>query len=85
MEDDDITDMIIDSRDVGTELTADKTFEELNLKKEIDNNRYEIYGNEKSSIIFDKQKREIEIQNLRYFDLKLIKATNKKVEELGWI
>ena len=83
MEGDDITDMIIESRDV--EETADEMFEELNLKKEIDNNRYEIYGNEKSSIIFDKQKREIEIQNLRYFDLKLIKAINKKCKELGWI
>lgn len=82
MEDEDITDDVIESRDV--EETADEMFEELNLKKEIDNNRYEIYGNEESSIIFDKKKREIEIQNLRYFDLKLIKAINKKVEELGW-
>lgn len=68
-----------------SDKTADEMFEELNLNKEINNNRYEIYGNEESSIIFDKQKREIEIQNLRYFDLKLIKAINKKVKELGWL
>lgn len=65
--------------------SADEMFEELKLNKEIDNNRYEVYGNEESSIIFDKQKREIEIQNLRYFDLKLIKAINKKYQELGWL
>lgn len=84
--DDDFTDWLIAREEcIDMEEIADEMFEELNLKKEIDNNRYEIYGNEKSSIIFDKQKRKIEIQNLRYFDLKLIKAINKKVEELGWI
>lgn len=64
---------------------ADKMFEELHLNKEIDNNMYKIYGDEESSIIFDKQERVIEIQNLRYFDLKLIEAINKEVEELGWL
>lgn len=80
----DITDMVIDSRDIEAEPTADEMFEKLNLNKEINNDRYVVYGDEESSIIFDKQKREIGIQNLRYFDLKLIKAINKKVEELGW-
>lgn len=65
--------------------TADEMFEELNLNKEINNKRYEIYGDEESTIIFDKQKREIEIQNLRYLNLKILQAINKIVKELGWL
>lgn len=84
MEDDDITDMIIDSRDVGTELTADKMFRRLGYMIDEDENRA-IFDNREINIIFDKETRTMNTDEPITFNMQELKAINEKVKELGWI
>ena len=65
--------------------TADDIFRELGLVREVTNTIYTIFGDEERSIIFNNDYKEIQIDNIRYLNLKLLQAINKKVEELRWI
>lgn len=65
--------------------TADDIFRELGLVREVANTIYTIFGDEERSIIFNNDYKEIQIDNIRYLNLKLLQAINKKVEELGWL
>lgn len=65
--------------------TADDIFRELGLVREVANTIYTIFGDEERSIIFNNDYKEIQIDNIRYLNLKLLQAINKKVEELRWI
>lgn len=65
--------------------TADDIFRELGLVREVANTIYTIFGDEERSIIFNNDYKEIQIDNIRYLNLKLLQAINKKVEELRWL
>lgn len=65
--------------------TADDIFRELGLVREVANTIYTIFGDEERSIIFNNDYKEIQIDNIRYLNLKLLQAINKKVKELGWL
>ena len=87
MEDEDITDMVIDSRDVE-ELTADEMFEKLGYRKEKRYTNTIIYFNydEDYEISFDLNLKTIDLDMFGgEISIKELKAINKKVEELGWI
>ena len=97
-EKEDITDMIIDSRDVEEELTADEMFEKLGYKIMFDNTclfryvkcfelkpkRHIIFAIDKTISVCEENENELAI-NRDYFTMQELKAINKKVEELGWI
>lgn len=87
----DITDMIIESRDVEEELTADEMFEKLgyeNLPTEINFGGIDIYGKEDKRIEFFNDKTYAvynSIDNFEYIDMQELQAINMKCKELGWI
>lgn len=89
----DITDDVIESRDVEEELTADEMFENLGYKKQDGDDCWlEYYKNsyEITKIIeFELNEQYIFVQTTQGdsmpISLKELKAINKKVEELGWI
>lgn len=82
MEDDDITDMVIDSRDV--EETADEMFEELGYMIDENETRV-IYDDRDINIILDKETKTLNTDSAVTFNIRELRAINKKVEELGWI
>ena len=90
-EKDDITDDVIESRDVEEELTADEMFEKLgyeNLPTEINFGGIDIYGKEDKRIEFFNDKTYAvynSIDNFEYIDMQELKAINEKVKELGWV
>ena len=88
----DITDMVIESRDVE-ELTADEMFENLRYKKQDGDDCWlEYYKNsyERTKIIeFELNEHYIFVQtnegDSMPINLKELKAINEKVRELGWL
>lgn len=84
MDDEDITDDVIESRDVEDELTAEEMFEKLGYKTDINDERI-IYYNGDVNIIFDLETKTVEIDASISIVIRLLEAINKKVEELGWI
>lgn len=84
----DITDMIIDSRDIETEPTADEMFEKLGYRKEKRYTNAITYFNcdEDYEISFDLNLETIDLDMFGgEISVRELKAINKKVEELGWI
>lgn len=87
-EKDDITDDVIESRDVEEELTADEMFEKLGYRKEKRYTNTIIYFNydEDYEISFDLNLKTIDLDMFGgEISIKELKAINKKVEELEWI
>lgn len=80
----DITDTIIDSRDVEDELTAEEMFEKLGYITDINDERI-IYYNRDVNIIFDLETKTVEIDASISIVIRLLEAINKKAEELRWI
>lgn len=96
----DITDDVIESRDVEEELTADEMFEKLGYEK-IDKKglKYiqyvrQINKNTKENITFHKTFKKVEVYFYDYEDyeeltkpiaMQELKAINEKVKELGWL
>lgn len=96
----DITDDVIESRDVEEELTADEMFEKLGYekidKKGLKHIQYvrQINKNTKENITFHKTFKKVEVyfydcedfdETTKPIAMQELKAINKKVEELGWI
>lgn len=87
----DITDDVIESRDVEEELTADEMFEKLGYEKtftEVDNIKY--YKDDDNVIYFVITHRTF--HKTGEYDgmcdaitMQELKAINEKVKELGWI
>ena len=87
----DITDDVIESRDVEEELTADEMFEKLGYEKtftEVDNIKY--YEDDDNVIYFVITHRTF--HKTGEYDgmcdaitMQELKAINEKVKELGWI
>lgn len=66
---------------------ADKMFEELGYKKQIQNKNILIYDGNGKDVCFVLNTKEISIGigfERNYFNMQELKAINKKVEELGW-
>lgn len=90
-EKEDITDMVIESRDVEEELTADEMFEKLGYEKtftEVDNIKY--YKDDDNVIYFVITHRTF--HKTGEYDgmcdaitMQELKAINKKCKELGWL
>lgn len=81
----DITDMVIDSRDIEAEPTADEMFEKLGYRKEKRYTNAITYFNcdEDYEISFDLDLKTIDIDMFGgEISVKELKAINKKVEEL---
>lgn len=96
----DITDDVIESRDVEEELTADEMFEKLGYekidKKGLKHIQYvrQINKNTKENITFHKTFKKVEVYFYDYEDyeeltkpiaMQELKAINKKAKELGWL
>ena len=87
MEDDDITDMIIDSRDV--EETADEMFKKLNYEEYKYLEHTDYYNTDNDKIISFRNNKSIEVFNCydgtEPVTMQELKGINKKVKELGWV
>lgn len=87
-EKDDITDDVIESRDVEEELTADEMFEKLGYRKEKRYTNTIIYFNydEDYEISFDLNLKTIDLDMFGgEISIKELKAINEKVKELEWL
>ena len=83
-EKEDITDMVIESRDVEEELTADEMFKRLNWNKsENFSNCFSYTNKQLVRVTFWKSTKKLTIMG--DITMKELQAINKKVEELGWI
>ena len=84
----DITDDVIESRDVEEELTADEMFEKLGYRKEKRYTNTIIYFNydEDYEISFDLNLKTIDLDMFGgEISIKELKAINEKVKELEWL
>lgn len=84
----DITDMVIDSRDVEDEETADEMFKKLGYEKYKYLEHIDYFQEKTDKIISFRNDKNIGLINaydgFEYITMQELKAINKKVEELGW-